>query len=206
MVVALGLIVGFYYIRRHNSFNKLKSKKSSPTKNGKNAKKKGNSSKYRKFPYFSEGSIPNIGHKGDHSKKKVSTQSNSNRTASILLHPKSIEQARLQYLACATSFQGLYEPLYQACQDKMEESAQKDLFKNWELRIKMTHSPHLELIWRSSINRVTEKNSNSENVLRAWLKYLKGWGLQRSLEAGQICWSLNGNIIEEDTQDSEKSI
>jgi hypothetical protein len=207
MVVALGLIVGFYYIRRHNRWKKLKSQKSSALNKGKHPHKKGNHTKLDHYARSKETFIPILGRKREPNKKKVSPQPNLNRTASILLHPHSIEQAKLQYLECASSFHGLYEPLYLACQGKMKETAQIDLFKNWEHRIKMTQSQHLELVWRSSAySRVAAKTSSSENVFRIWLKYLKGWGLQRSLEAGQVCWSLNGNILEECTQESENSI
>lgn len=182
MVIAFGLILGFYSTRKLHSFKEHRNQRSS-------------------------ASTPIISQKLERKKKKASQQPNLKRTASLLLHPHSLEQAKLQYLTSASSFQGLYEPLYQASQGKLHKSAQTDLLMAWEHKIKEAHSQHLELVWSSSIHSpVPVKSPGSENVFRTWLKYLKGWGLQRSVEAGRICWSLNGDILEQCSQESEKSI
>lgn len=203
MAVALGLIVGFYYIKKHRSWKKLKNRKAVIYKK-KHPHKKGNRSKQEVHTRSKEASIPIFGRKREQNKKKTSPH--LNRTASLLLHPQSIEQAKLQFLNSADSFQGLYEPLYQACQGKIDEYSQAELVKKWESRIKMTQTQYLELVWRSSAYSRTAGKSSSSDGLRAWLKYLKSWGLQRSLAAGQIYWSLNGNTLEECTQESENSI
>lgn len=207
LFVAIGLILGFYYTRRARGFERYKRHKSSFSAMLKTLRKKKNRSKSGDYAHAKESSIPILRKKLEHKKKKVSVRTNKNRTASLLLHPHSLEQAKLQYLTNASSFQGLYELLYQASQGNMQKSAQKDLLKVWEQKINEAHSQHLELVWRSSVySLVPTKTAGYENVFRVWLKYLNAWGLQRSLEAGEICWSLNGNILEQSVQESEKSI
>lgn len=207
MVIALGLILGFYYTRRLRNLKKYKSQKSSSSARRALPRKKDNRSKPRDYTYSREISIPILRTKFVHKKKKASQQKNPNRTASLLLHPHSLEQAKLQYLAYASSFQGLYEPLYQASQGKIQGSAQTELLKAWEFKIKEAHSQHLELVWRSSVRSpVPAKTFGCDNIFQVWLKYLKGWGLQRSVESERICWILNENIIEQSSQESEKSI
>ncbi|AHF08545.1 hypothetical protein [Desulfitobacterium metallireducens] len=207
MIVAVGLILGFYYTRRQQSFKKYHGHKSSSSVKVKTPRKKNNRSKLRDCAYSRESSISVLSQKLEHKKKKESSRTKKVKTASLLLHPHSLEQAKLQYLANACSFQGLYELLYQASQGSMQKSSQKDLLKAWENKINTTHSQHLEMVWKSSVySPISVKNADFENVFRVWLKYLKGWGLQRSVEAGEIYWSLNGNILEQCIQDSKKSI
>lgn len=197
MAIALGLILVFYYV----------SQKSPDSAKGKPPRNKENRSKPKARARSRGTAVPILSYKLERKKKKASPQGNLNRPASLLLHPYSLEQARLEYFTCASSFQGLYEPLYQASLGKITEPAQVNLLRAWECKIKAIHSPHLELVWRSSIQQTARRTplSSVNNHLEVWQKHLNDWGLQRSFEVGQIRWSLNGSVLEQRSQENEKS-
>lgn len=140
-------------------------------------------------------------------KKRRTRVHNLDRPASVLLHPYTLEQARKEFSEYASSFKGLYEPLYQASQDNLRELSQNELLKAWEDKIKATHSQYLELIWKNSgYQWASRKRANfGQAYWEVWLKHLKDCGLQRSQEANQIYWRLNGCILEQSTQENEKS-
>ncbi|MEA4902007.1 hypothetical protein [Desulfitobacterium sp.] len=187
IIIGLGLILGFYYIRRFRGSNKSNARKINSNKAGiKRPLKKEYRTKLRNHSRSENNPAPSL-------KPKYVP-----KTASVLLHPYSLEQAKLHYLANAGTFQGLYEKLYQASQGNMSEEDQLNLVHTLESRLYTIHSEHLELVWRSCVR--------TENVFRVWLKYLKSWGLQRSVESGRIGWSLNGDVLEQSSQESKKSI
>ncbi|MPN05443.1 hypothetical protein SDC9_152693 [bioreactor metagenome] len=187
IIVGLGLILGFYYIRRFRSSNKSNARKINSNKAGvKRLPKKEYRKKLRNHSRSDNNPTPSL-------KPKYVP-----KTASVLLHPYSLEQAKLHYLANAGTFQGLYEKLYQAGQGNMSEEDQLNLVNTLESRLYTIHSEHLELVWRSCVR--------TDNVFRVWLKYLKSWGLQRSVESGRIGWSLDGDVLEQSPQESKKSI
>lgn len=140
-------------------------------------------------------------------KRKTRSYTNLDRPASVLLHPHTLEQARKEFLEYASCFKGLYEPLYQASQDNLRESSQNELLKAWEDKIRATHSEYLELIWKNSgYQWASRKRANlGQAYWEVWLKHLKDCGLQRYQEADQIYWRLNGCILEQSTQENEKS-
>lgn len=139
--------------------------------------------------------------------RKKRSYTNLDRPASVLLHPHTLEQARKEFLEYASSFKGLYEPLYQASQDNLRESSQNELLKAWEDKIKATHSQYLELIWKNSGYQWASRKRATfgKAYWEVWLKHLKDCGLQRSQEADQIYWRLNGCILEQSAQENEKS-
>lgn len=196
IIIGLGLILGFYYIRRFRSSNKSNIQKINSDKAGiKRPLKKEYRTKLRNHTRSENKSAPSL-------KPKYVP-----KPASVLLHPYSLEQAKLHYLANAGTFQGLYEKLYQASQGKMSEEDQLNLVHTLEDRLYTIHSEHLELVWRSCVRSSPSiKAYSTENVFRVWLKYLKSWGLQRSVESGRIGWSLNGDVLEQSSQENKKSI
>lgn len=208
IIIALLLILVFTFSRRLLRHNKLGMhlKKQYHKKVKSSAKNKNRHSKIIDRSRLKESILNNQSKSYSLKKQKKRTKANPDRPASVLLHPHILEQARKEFLEYASSFKGLYEPLYQASQDNLRESSQNDLLKAWEDRIKTTHSQYLELIWKNSgYQWASRKGVMGKSYWALWLKHLKDCGLQRSQEAGQIYWSLNGCILEQSNQENEKS-
>lgn len=205
MVIALVLILGFYYARKISGLKKGLSQKKPASEKRQSVKNEKVGVKASKRFRKRKAVIPILNFK--RKQKKDHTQVNLTKPASLLLHPYSLEQAKLEYYTYATSFQGLYEPLYQAIQGKKGESNYNNLLKSWDSKINATHSQHLILVWESSVYQVSSRMSLSSETdyFEVWFKHLKDWGLQRSFEAGQISWKLNGSILETSLQKNEKS-
>lgn len=207
MIIALLLILVFTFSRRllwHNELG-IQTKKRYPDKVKSPFKNKERHSKVMERSRSKEV-IPNRSKNYNLKKRKTRTKANPDRPASVLLHPHTLEQARKEFLEYASSFKGLYEPLYQASQDNLRESSQNELLKAWEDKIKATHSQYLELIWKNSgYQWASRRGVMGKAYWELWLKHLKDCGLQRSQEAGQIYWSLNGCILEQSNQENEKS-
>ncbi|HVJ48825.1 hypothetical protein [Desulfitobacterium sp.] len=207
MVIALVLILGFYYARKISGREKGLSQKKADSGKRQSVKNEKVGVKASKRFRKRKAVIPILNPNFKRKHKKDHTQANLTKPASLLLHPYSLEQAKLEYYAYATSFQGLHEPLYQAIQGKKGESDYNNLLKSWDSKINATHSQHLILVWESSVYQVSPRMSLSSETayFEVWFNHLKDWGLQRSFEAGQISWMLNGSIIEKSLQKNEKS-
>lgn len=217
-LVALGLIAGFYFFRkiygRRKSFFK---KKLASEKKG-TAPKKGTPLKTSDRHRDTGGAVPIFSKHAERKKKEISKKFNPERPASLLLHPHSLEQAKQEYFARASYFQGLYELLYQGSQGNLGCSIQARLIQDWELKITSTHSEHLTLVWTSIVHHhagkkfygkgasgINKSLCSESALLAAWLKQLKDWGVQRSFESGQACWKLNENILEQSSHEVLKS-
>ncbi|WP_425801044.1 hypothetical protein [Desulfitobacterium sp. Sab5] len=207
MIIALLLILVFTFSRRlfgHNELD-IKTKRHYPEKPKSSLKNKELRSKVMDRSRSKEV-ISNRSKNYSLKKRKTRIKANADRPASVLLHPHTLEKARKEFLEYASSFKGLYEPLYQASQDNLRESSQNELLKAWEDKIKATHSQYLELIWENSgYQWASRKGIVGKAYWELWLKHLKDCGLQRSQESGQIYWSLNGCILEQSNHENEKS-
>lgn len=203
IVIALSLILGYYYVRqlrRHQKTARIK------TSSAKYTADKEKTMKAAARTRNQGAAVPMLSHYIDRRKKEI-TPKHVTRPAALLLHPHTLEQAKIEYCASASLFQGLYEPLYQASLGNIHDAAFDNLLLTWESRMKTTPLQYLELVWQSSMRQASSRSADaSENTfLEVWFRYLKNWGLQRSLEAGQVTWSMNGRILEQMTQEHEKS-
>jgi hypothetical protein len=215
ILVALGIIVLFYFIRKYYQSKKL-SLISRPVQ--------ATPMKYREKER--ERQMPTRGKRRENAPLNNSSR-NSNHIASLIMHPNSLEHAGKEFLENAQRFHGLYESLFLSCNGKVTGVFREQVLRRWEEGIQAAEAQYLSLAWttivRKHCGRSYYVNSSSrgnsdikvENeILQEWLKQLFKWGLRREIHglmpsseldqgslntpgAECVCWILNGQVLEE---------
>ncbi len=215
MLVALGIIALFYFIRKYYQSKKpsliSRPVQATPMKNR-------------------EMQMLNRGKRTEYVPLNNSSR-NSNHMASLIMHPNSLEHAGKEFLENAQRFHGLYESLFISCNGKVTGVFREQVLRRWEEGIQAAEAQYLTLVWttivRKHCGRSYYRNSSSRgnsdikvenDILQDWLKQLFKWGLRREIH-GQIpsseldresrnassaeCirWILNGVVLEEGEED-----
>lgn len=211
ILVALGIIVLFYLMRKYNQ-SKKPSLSSRPLQ--------AIPIKYREKQLHSRG-------KRRENSPFHNSSRNSNHIASLIMHPNSLEQARKEFSENAQRFHGLYESLFLSCNGKVTGVFREQVLRRWEEGIQATEAQYLILLWTTIVrthcgrsyyrNSSTRGNSDTKvenDILRDWLKQLFKWGLRREIHgqipsseleqdlrttscAEYVRWILNGKVLEE---------
>ncbi|EHL06634.1 hypothetical protein HMPREF0322_02683 [Desulfitobacterium hafniense DP7] len=209
VVVAIGIILLFYFARRYT-----------PGQKHPKTMKTGSRSK-EETP-----ALEMILTKKEAKHVPVKPAPSSQGAASLVMHPHSFERAKREYMHYAQQFSGLYEVLFLSCSGKASAQGREQLLKNWEEGIVGTNAPNFILAWNTIIQKYCGRNfyfkgnvkgksdqGEEERILQDWLKILFRWGLHRE-PRGQIqlephggepigaqdlnyYWVLNGEVLEE---------
>jgi len=221
-LVALGLILLFYYARRY--FPKQKHPPDLPKRSRVQDEIK---------PLEMISTKNSVNQSAVKSKIAQSAKATQNTVANLVMHPHSFERAKKEYIQHAAKFSGLYEVLYLANMGSLSPLQQEQLLKSWEDRILATEASNLILAWNTVIQRYCGRNlyykssgkrkeeeqsasKEVEKILRDWLKLMFKWGLHREPRAQShtlhseghggehvnaqeldYYWVLNGEVIEE---------
>lgn len=209
VVVAIGIILLFYFARRYTPGQKHPK----PMKTGSRSKEE--------IP-----ALEMILTKKEMRHVPVKPAPFSPGSASLVMHPHSFERAKREYMHYARQFSGLYEVLFLSCSGKAPSQGQEQLLKNWEEGIVSTDAPNFILAWNTIIQKYCGRNfyckgslkgksdqNEEERILQDWLKILLKWGLHReprpqvqseprggeALETQELnyYWVLNGEVLEE---------
>lgn len=143
--------------------------------------------------------------------------------ASLVMHPRTYEQAKEEYIRLALYFHGFYELLYLSSTDEISGEERRQVLKSWEEKILSTNASHLLLAWNTIVQKHCRRNlyfrgnppkdhQGEREILEDWLKLLRKWGLHRiphkkrksdygsehlDERNSSHCWLLNGEILEE---------
>ncbi|NMA69606.1 MAG: hypothetical protein GX958_09335 [Desulfitobacterium sp.] len=143
--------------------------------------------------------------------------------SNLIMHPRTSEQAKEEYIRLALYFHGFYELLFLGSIDEISGEERREILKSWEEKILATNASHLILAWNTIVQKHCRRNlyfrgnlpkdyQGEREILEDWLKLLRKWGLHRiphkkrksdysPERKGEIssshCWLLNGEIIEE---------
>lgn len=212
ILVALGIIVLFYFIRKYYLSKKpeLISRPIQATQTTKNREKQ----------MLSRG-------KRTENVPFNNSSRNSNHMASLIMHPNSLEHAGKEFMENAQRFHGLYESLFLLCNGKITGVFREQVLRRWEEGIQAAEAKYLTLVWttivrkhcgrsyyQNSSSRGTSDNKVENDILQDWLKQLFKWGLRREIHghipsseldresrnassAECIRWILNGEVLEE---------
>lgn len=211
ILVALGLICLFYFIRKYFLHKRLpciaEPVHAHPTKiRGKQHQTRVR--RVRKLTSKNSSQTPNHG-------------------ASLIMHPHSLERAEKEFLMNAKRFRGSYESLFMTCYGKVTVVFREQVLRQWEEGIQASKAQYLLLVWTTIIqkhcgrnyyqNRVSREEREiqvANDILQEWLKQMFKWGLQREVHeqirtneldgealgnAGteRLCWILDGVVLEE---------
>lgn len=211
ILVALGLICLFYFVRKY-VLNKKPPCISQPVH--------ANPTKIR-------GKQPQTRARKINKDPITNSSEPQNHLASLIMHPHSLERAEKEFLKNAPQFRGSYESLFMTCSGKVTVVFREQILRQWEEGIRATGGQYLILVWTTIIQkhcgrnyyqkRVTRENREiqaANDILQEWLKQMLKWGLQREVhgqihsnehdreltsDAGteRLCWILEGVVLEE---------
>lgn len=212
ILVALGLICLFYFIRRYFL------QKTPPCISG----------SVHATPTKIRGKQTKA-----HVRKKIkvsikNTSQTQKHAASLIMHPHSLECAEKEFSKNALRFRGSYESLYMTCYGKVTSVFREQVLRQWEEGIQASKAQYLLLVWTTIIqkhcgrnyyyNRVSREYLEVQvvsDILQDWLKQMFKWGLLREVHGQlhlkefdgepisnpgteKLCWSLDGVVLEEE--------
>ncbi len=208
-IVAIGIILLFYLVMKHGRGLPKPSKKKGITP------KKG---KKTQGPVKELEMILSKKEKPNHKSSPMTARAN------LIMHPRTSERAKEEYLKLAVYFRGYYELLYLCSIGEIAGEECRKVLINWEEKILATNASHLLLAWNTIVqkhckrnlyyrgNSVLKDHQGEKEILQDWLKLLGKWGLHRVPhkkvqsdygfeQIGEVmgghCWLLNGEILEE---------
>lgn len=207
-IVAIGIILLFYLAKKRGSLSKFSRKKGITPRKGTNPQ--GHVKELEMI--LSKKEKPN------HKSPPVTSRAN------LIMHPRTSERAKEEYLKLAVYFRGYYELLYLCSRGEISGEECRQVLISWEEKILATNAPHLLLAWNTIVQKYCKRNlyfrgnsvlkdhQGEKEVLQDWLKLLGKWGLHRVPhkkihadygfeQLGEVtdghCWLLNGEILEE---------
>lgn len=191
-LVALIVIIVYYFaVKTYRKQNRAKAQH----------KKLKNTSKFSQKPIIKPSS---------HSKSmKTASSSSSRHRGSLVMHPHSLEVAKIEFTQVAPKFRGAYESLYLSSQGRGANP--EHVLKIWDETIKNSKAKYLVLTWTTLIRKHYgnlyskdsspwgEDSKKDDLILKEWLKQLCHWGLKRELlgESHTPLWTLNGETVED---------